>query len=142
MQNNIMVTIKFRGKSLLNKRWLFGSLVAGDAEPYISYRNYSSKVDPETVGQFIGLIDMSGNEIYEGDIISLKYTPESSSYLGYNPSYYNAEAIIVYNSLCFKGKNLIKWGKKHNSRNFQYFHLTDSGVSNIEVIGNIYSDKA
>lgn len=61
-----MRTIKFRGKSALNGKWLFGYLSwYQDPDRFIN----GKLVDSETVGQFTGLYDIEGKEIYEGDIV-------------------------------------------------------------------------
>lgn len=122
--------IKFKGKRIDKNEWVYGhytdSITTNGRYHYIQCTphdnaNQTYRIRPETVGQFTGLYDKNGKEIYEGDIIRT------------DGNDFTYEVIYNEKSAAFIGKR--------NSRVFGLLDLYESDTVCREIIGNIHDNK-
>lgn len=140
-----MREIKFRGKSKNLNEWCYGTYIFTDdnrnnpfrTEPLKGFHRIvfwcsgdwntwvAEEVVPETIGQYTGLKDKNGKEIYEGDIIGC-YHREIKHLIFYNEKQgrfmaaFNGDMENDYTNLC--GLDDSRWNASK------------------EVIGNIHDN--
>lgn len=131
--------IKFRGKRVKMddplERWIEGSCVEytnirdEKVVRIMSKSGYQNEVYPETVGQFTGLYDKNGKEIYEGDILRSVKFHDIVGYVMYDKK----EGAFMF----IKIDELMKTELETRC------HITERRLNEFpkEVIGNIYDNK-
>lgn len=130
-----MREIEFRGKLSHSKQWVYGNLIiANNGDPYIiPFEVFEPDghhliidsdnpfwVEPESVGQFTGLLDKNGKKIFEGDVVNIKEAER--------------KYVVKFHNGCFKlfhadpKLNGMLWGNVE-----RVFEL----LWNFEIIGNV-----
>ena len=128
-------TIKFRGFNKKRGIWLYGNYILNRGAHFIAPQEFADgktwedyEVEEESIGQFTGLTDKNGKEIYEGDIVQWGDTEHKIKQV---VEFRNGAFGYVYDTI----GSFVPYAA---NTNFDFAALgTDK---RFEVIGNTFSD--
>lgn len=128
-----MKKIKFRGKSKETNEWVHGQLLYLDNQPFIvgelveansEYTNLEwwQPVYPNSVGQFTGVEDLHGVEIYVNDV------------LDFTDFYYDGSDVPCRGEVVFEN------GGYHITNSYTESQLYEYEEEGLDIVGNIYDN--
>lgn len=122
-----MREIIFRAKAIEGGGWVYGDYEYNPAKDITRIHSYNEDgtykgqivVDKDTVGQFVGLCDMHGNKIFEGDVVQCGDFVYS----------------VVYSY------SFASFGLRRKQDMYMHYFGEAMRADECEVIGNIYDKK-
>lgn len=121
-------TIKFRGKRIDNGKWVYANLRG------LGIDMFNECVNEDTIGQFTGLFDKNGKEIYEGDIVE---------WLFFSHDCYGEQEHYLKGCIEWHQGGFIFNVTENDSENAGFYAISDLNTdteSDVKILGNIHDN--
>lgn len=122
-----MRQIKFRAQDIASNKWLYGDLRhhKDDVCIFEQEGNKGVQVKRDTIGQYTGMHDKNGKEIYEGDIVFVR-------------DWTSVYAIDYKGTVCFECGQWVVSYKKYGCKMTPRLFFDDFSDRKTTIIGNIH----
>ena len=134
---NKLRPIRFRGFNKKRGIWLYGNYILNRGAHFIAPQEFADgktwedyEVEQESIGQYTGLTDKNGKEIYDGDIVS---HPWKDPIFGV----FVETGQFVHSTICFNNGAFVVNYRLQG----EYIYLQDFvRLKCLEVVGNIHDN--
>ena len=134
---NKLRPIRFRGFNKKRGIWLYGNYILNRGAHFIAPQEFADgktwedyEVEQESIGQYTGLTDKNGKEIYDGDIVSHPWKDPIFGDLVETGQF-------VHSTICFNNGAFVVNYRLQG----EYIYLQDFvRLKCLEVVGNIHDN--